>query len=313
MDIDYKIKTKIREFIESAKTLEDGQNMLRVVRNTPIANYNLKSSRIIWISLIIYKFKQEVGANDLLWSKSRNLIISILRNSYDIEQTMNEYIDLFSAWKKDDYIQFVGDIASFYYNLIEIKKSIELSDNEQTRSEWYPHYENLIQKVRNSCEKIGCLKDLDEIILTMETKKYDLVKEIMDKAYIDKLESDLDNGNMNIILQNLEELRTFLYEIKPRRLSPIELDEYFDINYIKMRIDSETFDEKYVAGLTGYIIEYLQSLDAIHFRKRYTETLMELRSLHGNRKIAVSLYKMLSLALDLKTRKGLWDKILSRE
>ena len=320
LDIDYKIITSFREFIEGVKTLGEGQKHLKTVRNMPIGKYSLKDSRCIWMALMVYKFKKEMDANDIIWGKSRNVIISMLKRDVELSTIIEDYLQYFNEWKTDDYRQFVGDIASFYYNIIQIKRSIELQtsnkDNkieQTTRNEWEPHYESLLQKVRENCAKIGCLNALDQILITMEEHKYNAVAEIMSLAYWDKIEADIAKGNLDVIFSNLQELKTFLDEILPSSVKRDNLNDVMDIDYIKMRVKKEVFDREYLLSLFSFIMNLLYEWDALHFRERYTKEKNELSNMED-----VSFPKLIRLVLersffytmDLKNRKGIWNKIL---
>jgi hypothetical protein len=314
LNIDYKIVSSYREFIESVKNIGDGQKYLKTVRNTVIGNYSLKDSRCIWMSLMIYKFKKEMDANDIIWDKSRNVILAILRQDKNLGKIIEDYLIYFNGWKSDDYQQFVTDIAGFYYNILQIKKSIELETPDPTTiNEWKPHYDALIENVRSSCSKIGCLNALDGILITMETHKYNAVSQIMTLAYWDKIEQDIEGGNYEVIYLNLQELKIFLDEILPKNENRSRLDDIIDIEYIKKRVKNGVFDREYLLSLMTFIIDLLYEWDALHFRERYRE---EKRALHGlenvslPRLIRLVLEKCFFYTIDLKNRKGIWNKLL---
>lgn len=316
MDIDYKIIKFFREFIQDVRDFEEGKRRLGTIRGTVFMDKSLKDSRAIWFSLMLYRFKKELDVSEHLWNKSRLVVIGILKRAYDIQQTINEYIDLFNTWKKDDYLHFVADIASFYYNLLEIRKSIGMTENETTKEEWEPHYLDLILKVRKSCAKIGCLDDMDRFLTTLEGKKYDLVAQIMERAYWDKVEEDLNNGDYTVLFRNLEEIKIMLKDIHPISVPEKELDEILDIVYIQQLISNGAMDQKYILGLSKFITGYLKDWDAIHFRKRYDETLYEINSMKDVTltKLIREVFQRISvLVLDFKTRKSVWEKLLSRQ
>lgn len=316
MDIDYKIVNFFRDFIQDVQDFEIAKTRLKSIRNDKFLNKSLKDSRAIWFSLMLYKFRKELDVNEHLWNKSRQVVIGILKRAYDIEQTTTEYVDLFNSWKKDDYLHFVADIASFYYNLLEIRKSIQMTDSENTKSEWEQHYLELIMKVRNSCSKLGCLEDMDKFLTTLEGKKYDLISQIMEKAYWDKFENDLETNDYTILFRNLEETRIILKTIHPTTIPEKEIDEIIDIEYIRQLITMKTIDRKYIVGLFKFIIGYLKEWDAIHFRKKYDESIFEIVSMGEiplNKLIREIFQRISVLVLDLQTRKKLWEAILSKE
>jgi len=319
-NIDYIIVSSFREFIENVKTLNDGQKYLKTVRNNTIGTYSLKDSRCIWMSLMIYKFKNEMDANDMIWGKCRSVILAILKRDNPINNIIDDYLTNFNQWKANDYEQFVTDIACFYYNILQIKKSIELQTQntnniieQTTRNEWEPHYEQLIEKIRISCSKIGCLSMLDTILIQMEEHKFNAVAEIMSRAYWDKIENDIAAGDYEVIYSNLFELKTFLNEILPENSPKNKIDEFLDISYIKQRVKHNIFDRDYLLSLMTFIMDLLYEWDALHFRERYTN-----EKKYFNELCDVSLSKLIRLVLeksflyttDLKNRKGIWNKIL---
>jgi hypothetical protein len=314
LNIDYKIVSSYREFIENVKNLGDGQKYLKTVRNTVIGNYSLKDSRCIWMSLMIYKFKKDMDANDIIWDKSRSVILSVLRQDETLGKIIEDYLIYFNEWKSDDYQQFVTDIASFYYNILQIKNSIESNTQDQTTiNEWKPHYDTLIENVRSSCSKIGCLNAIDGILITMERHKYNAVSQIMTLVYWDKIEKDIEGGNYEVIYRNLEELKTFLYEILPENEKRTSLDDVIDIDYIKKRVKNGVFDREYLLSLMTFIIDLLYEWDALHFRQRYTEekrTFNSLENVSLPRLIRLVLEKCFFYTIDLKNRKGIWNKLL---
>jgi hypothetical protein len=319
-NIDYRIISSFREFIENVKTLNEGQQYLKKVRNTTIGTYSLKDSRCIWMTLMIYKFKNDMDANDILWTKSRSIILAILKRDNELNNTIEDFLTYFNDWKANDYQQFVTDIACFYYNILQIKKSIELHTQntdsiieETTRNEWQPHYDELIQTIRTSCSKIGCLTMLDNIIIQMEEQKYNTVAEIMQRAYWDKIEKDIEGGNYDIIYSNLSELKTFLYEILPKNTTQNTIDKFIDIDFIKQRVKHDVFDHEYLLSLMTYILDFLCEWDAQHFRERYIKEkkyISELTNVSFPKLIRTILEKSFLYTMDLKNRKGIWKKIL---
>ena len=149
MRIQNEIISNFRNFIQSVETIENGEKKLKEFRNIIIGDLNLKNSRCVWMSLILYKFKQEMSVSEELWILSRQLIISLLKSDINLRSIIAKYLEIFDKWQKQDLNELLNAISINYYNLIQIKKSIENTNNEQTLKEWMPHYSNLILKIRN--------------------------------------------------------------------------------------------------------------------------------------------------------------------
>ena len=62
MQINKVIVAHFRDFIQTNNTtIDHAQKLLKDYRNTKIGNYNLKDSRCIWMSLMLYKFKKDMA------------------------------------------------------------------------------------------------------------------------------------------------------------------------------------------------------------------------------------------------------------
>jgi hypothetical protein len=314
--IDYKIISSFREFIQQVNSAIDARQFLKSVRNTTIANYSLKNSRCIWMTLMIYKCKKEMEANDTIWGKSRCVILAILQNSIDAESIIADYLRYFNEWKTTDYQKFVVDIASSYYNIIQIKKSLEHSGKELDKTQWEPYYTELIDKIRKSCSQIGCLHALDQIVATMDEHTYNTIAQIMNLAYWDKIEEDITTGNLDVVFLNMTELKIFLDEILPASVERTNLNEFIDIDFMKSRVENGVFDRDYLISLFTFVMNLLAEWDALHFRERYEmeKTII----LHTAYTPDVSFSKLIRLVLeksfyytiDLKNRKEIWNKLL---
>ena len=312
--IDYRISS-FREFIQQINSLIDGKKYLKTVRNTTIGNYSLKDSRCIWMALIIYKFKNDMDANDIIWGKSRNLILSILTHDANVSAIISDYLTHFNEWKANDYQQFVTDIASCYYNIIQIQKSIENINNQDTKNEWESHYTHLIDKIRQSCAQIGCLHALDEIMVTMEEHKYNAIAEIMNVVYWDKIEEDIQSGNLDVVFLNMSELKTFLDEILPNSVNRQKLNEFIDIDYMKLRVKNGVFDRDFLINIFTFIMDMLTEWDALHFRERYIKEkiiITNMVDVSFSKLIRLVLEKSFYYTIDLKNRKRIWNKLLER-
>jgi hypothetical protein len=310
--IDHKIIASFRDFIETPKSFYDGQQYIKQLRNTSISNYTLKDSRCIWMTLLIYKFKNELEANDLIWGKSRAVILAILRQDSGMHETVQDYLSAFNEWKANDFQQFVLDIASFYYNILQIKQSIENQSCKETRDEWAPHYAGLLEKVRTSCSKLGCLTMLDAVIEQMNTHKSNIVSEVLNRAYWDKMEEEIAANNCEIIFLNMTELKTFLYEILPKNASRKEIDQFIDVDFLKQRVQKDAFDRTYLLNMFDFIMNFLTEWDALHYRQRYLQEKIKIHELDIPMPslIRIILEKCFFYIMDLKNRKGIWNKIL---
>jgi hypothetical protein len=314
MQLNSEIIANFRNFIQTDFPIEDAQKKLKDYRNINIMSFSIKDSRCIWLSLLLFKFKKDMDVSDDLWIKCRKVVLSTLRSDNQVKDVMNDYLKAFEIWQKDDLIDLVTQIGGNYYNLLQIKNSIEKTENEETINHWLPHYQNLILKIRSYCKNIGILEKLDEFVYVFEQQKYDIVKEIMDRAYWDKVEEDIDNNNLDIVFSNLLELKTILLDIIPKSMNTNYINEYFDIEYIKHLVDKKIFDKDYLMRLFIFVIGILKEWDAESFKEKYDDEIRYIKTIDFplNKMIRIILQKLMLLSIDLKNRKELWKFIIQK-
>lgn len=314
--IDYKIISSFREFIQTVESTTKARQFLKGVRDTPIADYSLTHSRCIWMTLMLYKCKKEMDINDTIWGKSRNVILAILQSSVETESIITDYLNYFNEWKTNDYQKFVVDIASCYYNIIQIKKSFENSEIESNKTMCEPYYTELIDKIRKSCSQIGCLNALDQIVASMDEYTYNAIAQIMNRAYWDKIEEDISNDILDVVFLNMAELKLFLDEILPVSVERTQLNDYIDIEFMKSRVKNGVFDRDYLMNLFTFVMNLLAEWDALHFRERYEmektiiSHMIESTDVPFSKLIRLVLEKSFYYTIDLKNRKEIWTKLL---
>jgi hypothetical protein len=314
MQVKSEIITNFRNFIQQNGTMDNAQQILKTYRDVKIGDLNLRDGRCIWMSLMLYKFKQEMDVSEDLWIQSRQLIISLLRSDPNLKSVMEKYLKTFGKWQNNDLKDVITQIGANYYNLIQIKNSIERTENTSTINHWLPHYQTLILKIRSYCKAMGVLEKLDEFVFTFEQQKFSVVKEIMDKAYWDKIEEDIESNNLDIVYSNLSELKTTLLDIIPKSVNTAFLNEYFDIEYIKHIVENNVFDKEYLFKLFVFVISILKEWDSMSFDEKYDNELKEIDTITGSMEhvIRCILQKLMILAIDLKNRKSLWSIILKK-
>lgn len=315
MQINTQIIGNFRDFIQLNVSINEAQQKLKDYRNITISDFDLKNSRCLWMSLILYKFKSEMEVSDELWTLSRQMIISVLKSDENVKEIMNEYLRCFTEWQNEDLNNILLQFASNYYNILQIKKSIENTKNEESIKHWIPHYQNIIDKIRNYCIHFNILDKLDSMMITFEEKKYNIVKEIMNRAYWNKIEEDIEKGDNEIVFNNLTELKIMLFEILPKNTKN-NIDEIIDINYMKHLVEKNLLDKEYLLKLYIFVINLLKEWDADAFVDKYNEELDEYKKKEEtytmSQSIRYILEKLMTLTIDLKNRKALWKIILKK-
>lgn len=314
MQLNSEIITHFRNFIQTNSSISYAQQLLKEYRNIQINPFTMKDSRSIWMSLMLYKFKKELDVSDELWTHSRQVILSVLRSDNNLKIILEKYLKTFEIWKSEDLTDLVTQVGGNYYNILQIKKSIDYTGNEETIAHWMPHYQNLIQKIRSYCKNVGILEKLDKFVSIFEQQKYDIVKEIMDIAYWNKIEEDIDARNLDIIYSNLSELKTVILDIIPKTINTDYIDEYFDLEYIKHLVENNVLDKDYLIKLFIFVINILKEWDAEVFKEKYDNEINEIQKIEGTLShiIRCVIQKLMICAIDLKNRKVLWNVILKK-
>lgn len=315
---DNKIKKTIAEYLSntSINSFELAKQELIKFRNIKINNYTIQQSRNIWFTLLIYRYKSIMDIPDILWSSAREVILGILTNNVNIVTTISSYLEIFTNWKKTDFDSFIMEVSGFYYNLLQIKESIEMTKNETSINEWKDNYNKLINQVREAAKKMGFLDKIDEFVTMMTKKKQNVITNIMEIAYWDMIEKDICEQKYDVILCNIIELKQNLEEILPKNYKKDDINEHIDIKYIKQRIETNTFDIEYLLGLFNWIIQFLKFWDSDNNVKLYDSELEEIKHLSTvdqlPKLICNIIKKSILLTNDLKIRKSLWLKILKK-
>lgn len=291
------------------RTLKHARTSLITLRSIPIDGFSLSQSRSLWYSVILYHFRTE-HVHDLLWSTAREFILTALREQ-DIRPIANAYLDLFEKWKEEDLKSLVHELASSYFNLIELKDAIERLP-PQTIAEWRDSYVGLLNKIRNAAIKLNCLDKMEVVVHDMKRMKSQYVYDIMHKAYWDMLEEELIQNKNAILLCQLNELRSILSDISRRDEPDIERV----IDTALCTVQERVFTKEDAWQLFLWCINSLRAWDSYEFTRLYDETLELLETMiqteeSCSRVVRILMEKSTVLALDLKTRKDIWKMLLS--
>ena len=89
---------------DDLKDLTKSQIYMKQFRNKPFDNFSIKDSRTLYMSVLIYRFKNELDVDEIFWKITRMMIFSILSNATaSITITnINNYLKHFELWKKND-------------------------------------------------------------------------------------------------------------------------------------------------------------------------------------------------------------------
>ena len=297
-----------RDFIQSDIDIEAGEKILIKHRNNIIKKYSLSVSRNIWMSLLLYKFKNDMNTSDVLWNDCKRLIIGILLKDDNLDTIIDNYIKTFNEWKMDDIVDIVYNVSNTYYELLNIKKSIEESNDINTINTWSPHYEKLIKKIHEHCTKINILDKVEETLKIFEQKKHNIMKDIFERAYWDKIKEDVQNKKYDSVLAIICEIKIYMEDIIPKQFNKT-LYEVLDIEFISTQINNNVFDMQCLKNIYLWILQTLQKWDCAKYVQYYDDEITNIQSfddIEFHDVLINVLKKSIVKTIDLKTRKNIF-------
>lgn len=294
------------------KNLEKSQQYIKEFRNKSFDNFDLKKSRILHLSVLLYKFKEELEVGEMFWKITRTMILAVLTNSLDIESTITDYLKYFEIWKNNDLDKLVLEVASVYFNILEIKRSFDSNDENLI------HIDKTLDNIISQCEKINIKDKVLKATNDIEIAKLKLITPIITKAYWDKIENDISENNFELVISNLIELKRNMKQILPRselNKSNYLLDDCLDINYYKQMMSYKVFDKTNIRSLFTIVIIFLKEWDSAEFVKLYDSTQIKIMELIETESFPKAFRIVLEYITDLVSnfilRKEVWTKLLS--
>jgi hypothetical protein len=308
------VKKHMTHFLSSLKTIEEAKQYLITLRDTTMDGFTLTESRMLWFSLLLYKFRHEQDTPDELWKDARTYILDTLRDQPG--DSARKFITSFNEWKQTDFTSFVNEMVGYYLHVIHLKETIEETKEESTINEWKDSYQKLILKIRSSAERMGFLQILDEKVREVERVRHSIVQDMMKRAYWDMLEDDVRHQRYATVICQLTELKDLIKEIIPNRYHP-DLHEQFDIDYVRHRIETETLDQDYIVQLCKWVMDSMKEWDSESARPLYEREISTWENIIGTLEwptfIRFSLELCTVLALDAKTRISIWKSLVREQ
>jgi len=309
------VKQTIIHFLStpSLGTFDSAKQYLISIRHELIPGYNMKESRILWFSLLMYKFRKDQNTPDELWDAARTFILDTLREQPN-EESAKHFIKQFTDWKEKDFTSFANEIIGYYLQVLHLKETIEETKEEETIQEWRDSYQTLLLKIRHAAEKMGCLQQLEQRVQQIHELRHNVVSVVMRRAYWDMLEEDVRHERYETVICQLVELKDLVRTIIPT-VYHNDLDDKFNIEYVKERIQARSFDQDYLIYLCRWIMETMKEWDSetacSMYEKEITTWEKAISKLDWPRLIRFSLELCTVLALDAKTRISVWRSIIS--
>lgn len=306
------------------KDLNKSQLYLKQYRNKQVNGFNIKDSRTLYMSVLLYRFKTELDVGEIFWKITRIMILSILTNNQTIDLNIKNYLDHFEIWKKNDIDKLIIDIASVYFNILETKLSIENdntnTDKTNTDKTNIVQLDNILKNIEEQCIKINILEQVLRTTHSIIDSKNKQIINIVTKAYWDKIEEDIKNHNYTIIIANLEELKNNMKQILPKteqnNLNYL-VDECFDISYFTEMMTNNVFDKSNISNLLNIIMVFLKEWDSLDVKEIYDTEYNRLNDLINNSEyhtgFRILLENCSELVSNLLMKKEAWIQLLLKK
>ena len=311
------VRRHMTHFLSSASvsTANAAKQYLITLRHTAIEGHTLSESRCLWFSLLIYKFRQENNVSDMLYAAARRFILDSMSIYPSDGSAARHYVEIFEVWRKEDHLSFMNEVIGYYVEVLHLKQTIEETREEATIAEWQGSYQRLLTTIRDAAQRMGFLATLDERVAELHRKRLSLVEEMMKRAYWDMVEEDIRNKEYTMVLAQLLELKDMIQSIVPSRFHA-DLHDRFDIEYITEHLQNETLDPAYLVQLCRWIMECIREWDSSSAESLYLREMLTweqaIGTLEWPRFLRFSLELCTLLALDARTRIGIWRSLLNQ-
>jgi len=259
--INQEIYDKVNMFINSLKECKvEGKLFLTAFAmkyhmSCMVDNINTKENHNIYQLITITLDEYE--------SLFTNELTEDIINSFS--KRLNIFNEKFIEWKKQDLYKVIEKYTKMFWSLENQKKNGNMTNKQK---QGFTYQQNKIKDIIN---KIGGKEGMAQFNQytplmfdpSFVSKLKEQVKKTYKIAYWDKLKEDLDNKNYDSTLLILEEIRTRIALMVPKRIDIHQLlAEYIDIKFIKQMIDNNAIDNAYIYRLVQYIIDKIKEMGA---------------------------------------------------
>lgn len=286
--------------------------ILAAKRSVPISPYDLRVSRKIRYSILIFLYREEEGMTlDTLWSAARQVVLSLLRGTMadDAGTVGAAYLAAFESWVTNERIGWVREVAGTLYNLEEIGRAVRATGHDQTVSEWEPMHTRLGNTIRAAMQRVRMGDEVDAELQAIRRMRDVGVGEYLRRAYWDLMEEEVQRGDHTRLFAQLAELSHYMHEIVPRDRYA-DVDTLLDMEYIRQRVLHDVADALWVQELTVRLVEMCQSYDSLEASPHYDRILADIGTRSEQNPLFVYLRLVTPLIVSLYHRKRAWADIL---
>jgi hypothetical protein len=243
----------LNHFLNHINDLDEAHNFLKANKDVQVYSYDKLTCRKILFSLLIYKFPDNHDCNENLKLLSREIIIRLLR-SQEINDIINNYLNEFELWKKEEHRRLIYELSVNYFNLNEIRLGIVTnSQNIDVDKEWIYQIESLQNKLLLYISNMNGVSFHEKNIKELQNKKFEQLYTIFDELYWRKFEDDLINNNYEMLLQNFIDLKKKLLEIH----NDSDTDDFLDSDLLIKGIQGGLFTKTTLINIIEFICHKL--------------------------------------------------------
>lgn len=273
----HKCETKTYEEFQNY-IFENGNKIIPLFdKIIKILHINTLKPKQLISSFIIKNFSTEIFTN-LKKDKLQNALYShtvilhkylyndiLIPNIQTLEYLLTVYYILFIYWLKSDKSELLITVYNMYYERID---KFELSSNDNISEEMFYEVQieslNYILQISGENGLIG-LSKYEPTYKKLRAEKFKKVRNIMEKAFWDKLRSDLDEEppKFEMVVIVLTDIKSQLISlVKKNKKETEQLNDILDIEFIQKRIMNGTFDNKLLNTLIFFIIDKIKEYGA---------------------------------------------------
>ncbi len=237
----------IHRFFDEVKESDHAFVFLKQFVNCKIYDYTVISTRKLFYSLVCYQFAKELGYPESLQSKARQVIIYELQKKEEIpnirRKIFKDYLVEFDQFKNEDLKNYMYELGVQFNQLGEMRNRL------LEYPEWIESIEGLQWKIKEQVRVARGETLFQECLDTLQIMKRDIVKQNLENAYWDMMLEDLSNNKLDLLIENYQEIKKMLLEMKEDQ----DTKEILDKDYLIQLLENKLFEAKTLADQIEFI------------------------------------------------------------
>lgn len=170
---------------------------------------------------------------------------------------VQETVKWFDIWKKKDKYELIMPMVHMYHYL---------ENNKTNSQEWNKELDKQKELIKSKILKLD--SNAQEIIdnpprVEINKDAKDNIVNIIHKAYWDKFQDSIKNKQWEQLIGFVEEIKTMFKELVPHRLDlHNEMDNQFDIEILKQRLENNVLNQNDIFIMMEYIVNWIRQFQA---------------------------------------------------